>query len=98
MDWTQTIALGGTLIAYMTGMCVFFHRLNERSIDKIDERNEKSINEWRSEHKDQMQKSDSRFEKAMSMIDSRLEKNEAHWREMFIYMNDRIDGKKRNET
>ena len=69
MDWTQTIALGGTLIAYMTGMCLFFHRLNERSIDKID----------------------ARFEKAM-------EKNEAHWREMFMYMNERIDGKKRNET
>jgi hypothetical protein len=94
MDWTQTIALGGTLIAYMTGMCVFFHRLSERGIDKV----EKTIVEWRSEHKDQMQKSDSRFEKAMGMIDARLEKNEAHWREMFIYMNDRIDGKKRNET
>jgi transposase-like protein len=76
MDWTQTIALGGTLIAYMTGMCVFFHRLSERGIDKV----EKTIVEWRSEHKDQMQK-----------IDARLEKNEAHWREMFMYMNERFD-------
>ena len=80
MDWTQTIALGGTLIGSMVGMVVFLYKIND-----------KSIHEWRSEHKDQMQKSDSRFEKAMSIIDARLEKNEAHWREMFMYMNDRLD-------
>ena len=49
MDWTQTITLGGTLIAYMTGMSIFLFRLNKESI----------------------------------------EKNEAHWREMFMYMNGR---------
>ena len=52
MDWTQTIALGGTLIAYMTGMCIFLYRLNE-----------KSITEWRNEHSKQMDKMDERHEK-----------------------------------
>ena len=47
MDWTQTIALGGTLIAYMTGMCIFLYRLNE-----------KSITEWRDEHSKQIDKLD----------------------------------------
>lgn len=47
MDWTQTIALGGTLIAYMTGMCIFLYRLNE-----------KSIREWRDEHSKQIDKLD----------------------------------------
>jgi len=44
MDWTQTIALGGTLIGSMVGMVVFLYKIND-----------KSIHEWRSEHKDQMQ-------------------------------------------
>lgn len=58
MDWTQTITLGGTLIAYMTGMCIFFYHLNEKSIDKIDKR---------------------------------ISDSESHWREMFMYMNNKID-------
>ena len=61
MEWTQTIALGITLIAYMTGMCLFFYHLNEKNINKIE---------------------------------SRMEKNEDHWREMFMYMNKRIDHSK----
>jgi hypothetical protein len=47
MDWTQLMTLAG----YTTGVCYFFYRLNEKSI----------------------------------------EKNEAHWREMFMYMSGRID-------
>ena len=30
MEWIQTITLGVTLIAYMTGVCVFFYHLNEK--------------------------------------------------------------------
>ncbi|MEI8099842.1 MAG: hypothetical protein WCG74_13460 [Sediminibacterium sp.] len=63
MDLTQLLSLAG----YTTVICFFFYKLNE-----------KTINEWRSEHKQQ------------------LEKNEAHWREMFKYMNGRIDSSKEN--
>jgi len=65
MDWTQTITLGGTLIAYMTGISIFLFRLTE-----------KNIKEWRLEHSEQ------------------ITKNEIHWREMFMYMSNRIDGSK----
>lgn len=67
MDWTQTITLGATLIAYMTGMCIFFYRLNE-----------KTIREWREEHSKQ------------------ITENQAHWREMFTYMNNKIDDSKKS--
>jgi hypothetical protein len=66
MDWTQTITLGTAIIAYMTGISIFLYRLNE-----------KTINEWREEHKQQMNR------------------NEDHWRDMFKYMNDRIDSSKK---
>lgn len=56
MDWTQTITLGGTLIAYMTGMCIFFYHINDKRMDKSDE----------------------------------------HWREMFMYMNNKIDNISQN--
>lgn len=65
MEWAQVIGLG----VYLTGVCVFFYRLNE-----------KTIKEWRDEHKAQMEK-----------MDKTIEKSETHWREMFLYMNGKLD-------
>ena len=84
MDWTQTIALGGTLIAYMTGMSIFLYRLNEKSITEWRQENKNQIKEWREEHSNQMDKMDERHEK-------QILKNEAHWREMFTHFNTRLD-------
>jgi hypothetical protein len=84
MEWTQTIALGTAIIAYMTGISIFLYRLNERSTDRAENRFTNVIKEWRDEHKNQMQEWREEHK-------SQLEKNEAHWREMFKYMNSRID-------
>lgn len=65
MDWTQLLSLA----AYTTGVCYFFYTLNE-----------KTIREWRKEHKDQIQ-----------TVEKAMEKNESHWREMFMHMSDRLD-------
>jgi len=62
MDWTQTIALGGTLIAYMTGMCIFLYRLNE-----------KSITEWRDEHKTQIQENEKHWREMFTHFNTRLD-------------------------
>jgi hypothetical protein len=62
MDWTQTIALGGTLIAYMTGMCIFLYRLNE-----------KSITEWRNEHKAQIEKNEAHWREMFTHFNTRLD-------------------------
>ena len=80
MDWTQTIALGGTLIAYMTGMCIFLYRLNE-----------KSITEWRDEHSKQMDRQNDIIKEWRNEHKAQIEKNEAHWREMFTHFNTRLD-------
>lgn len=80
MDWTQTIALGGTLIAYMTGVCIFLYRLNEKSITEWRQENKNQIKEWRDEHSKQIDK-----------LDRTLQQNEAHWREMFTHFNTRLD-------
>lgn len=72
MDWTQTIALGGTLITYITFMCLFFYRETQQT-----------IREWKEEHQQQIKKTE-----------DRIEKNEAHWREMFVYMSKRLDSSK----
>ena len=84
MDWTQTIALGGTLIAYMTGMCIFLYRLNEKSITEWRQENKNQIKEWRDEHKAQMNEWRDEHSK-------QIEKNESHWREMFTHFNTRLD-------
>ena len=42
MEWIQTITLGVTLIAYMTGVCVFFYHLNEKNINKTEDRLERN--------------------------------------------------------
>ena len=65
MDWTTLISLGG----YLTAVCGFFYYLSE-----------KTVKEWRDEHKSQMEK-----------MDKTIERNDNHWREMFRYMNDRLD-------
>ena len=62
MDWTQTIALGGTLIAYMTGMCIFLYRLNE-----------KSITEWSDEHKAQIQENEKQWREMFTHFNTRLD-------------------------
>jgi hypothetical protein len=74
MDLTQLLSLAG----YTTVICFFFYKLNE-----------KTINEWRTEHKQQMSEWKDEHKKQM-------DKNEAHWREMFKYMNSRIDSSKEN--
>ena len=47
MEWIQTITLGVTLIAYMTGVCVFFYHLNEKNINKTEDRLERNETHWR---------------------------------------------------
>ena len=60
IDLFQIMTAFLTLGLYTTIVCYFFYRLNEKSIDKLEER---------------------------------MDKNETHWREMFMYMNDRIGTK-----
>ena len=55
MEWIQTITLGVTLIAYMTGVCVFFYHLNEKNINKTEdrlERNETNFGLTHGDHRD----------------------------------------------
>lgn len=101
MDWKQYLfdmAPLLTLGAYTFGVCYFFYRLNEKSIEKSEKRfeeaniksesrAEKTIKEWRDEHKQQLEKTESRFMQTVKA-------NEAHWREMFMYMSKRIDESK----
>ena len=47
MEWIQTITLGVTLIAYMTGVCVYFYQLNEKNINKTEDRLERNETHWR---------------------------------------------------
>ena len=91
MDWTQTIALGGTLIAYMTGMCIFLYRLNEKSITEWRQENKNQIKEWRDEHSNQMDRQNDIIKEWRNEHKSQIEKNEAHWREMFTHFNTRLD-------
>ena len=60
IDLFQIMTAFLTLGLYTTIVCYFFYRLNEKSIDKLEER---------------------------------MDKNEGHWREMFMYMSDRIGTK-----
>jgi hypothetical protein len=83
MGLTQLISLAG----YTTVICFFFYKLNE-----------KTINEWRAEHKQQMNKIDSTISEWRMEHKQQLEKNEAHWREMFKYMNGRIDSSKKRRA
>jgi hypothetical protein len=46
--------------------------------------NEKTIKEWREEHARQIAESNDRSDK-------RMDKSDQHWREMFTYMNNKID-------
>ena len=69
MDITQLLSLA----VYTTVVCFFFNKLNE-----------KTIKEWREEHKLQIDSMDSKFTQAM-------QENDKHWREMFMYMNGRLD-------
>ena len=69
MDWTQLISLGG----YLTAVCGFFYYLSEKTVKEWRDEHKSQMSEWRDEHK------------------SQTEKNESHWREMFRYMSDRLD-------
>ena len=73
MDWTQTIALGGTLIAYMTGMCIFLYRLNEKSITEWRQENKNQIKEWRDEHSKQIEKNESHWREMFTHFNTRLD-------------------------
>lgn len=73
MDWTQTIALGGTLIAYMTGMCIFLYRLNEKSITEWRNEHSKQMNEWRDEHKTQIQENEKHWREMFTHFNNRLD-------------------------
>jgi hypothetical protein len=73
MDWTQTIALGGTLIAYMTGMCIFLYRLNEKSITEWRNEHSKQMNEWRDEHKTQIQENEAHWREMFTHFNTRLD-------------------------
>lgn len=80
MDITQLLSLA----VYTTVVCFFFYKLNE-----------KTIKEWREEHKLQIDSMDSKFTQAMDKMDSKftqaMQENDKHWREMFMYMNGRLD-------
>jgi hypothetical protein len=47
-------------------------------------------------------KMDSKFTKAMDNMDNKftkaMQENDKHWREMFMYMNGRLDSKEKNEN
>jgi hypothetical protein len=62
MDWTQTITLGGTLIAYMTGISIFLFRLTE-----------KNIKEWRVEHSEQIEKNETHWREMFMYMSGRID-------------------------
>lgn len=73
MEWTQTIALGGTLIAYMTGMCIFLYRLNEKSIVEWRDEHKSQMNEWRNEHSKQIEKNESHWREMFTHFNNRID-------------------------
>ncbi|RZI45106.1 hypothetical protein [Candidatus Finniella inopinata] len=62
MDWTQTITLGGTLIAYMTGISIFLFRLTE-----------KNIKEWRMEHSEQITRNEIHWREMFMYMSGRID-------------------------
>jgi len=76
IDWGQLVTGASSIVAIIAAVGV--------SVVWLDHRIEKSIDRLEVRLEKSIQKSDERHERTM-------EKNESHWREMFIYMNDRID-------
>lgn len=83
MEWLDIAKAFLTLGVYTTTVCYFFYRLNEKNINKAEDKMESSITRL----EDKMERSITRLE---DKIDKRIEDNNQHWREMFIYMNDRV--------
>lgn len=85
LTFYELMCLMGGLAAYATIVCIFFYRLNEKSIKELDKRMDERID-----------KLDKRMEQGFDRMDQRLEKSEAHWREMFIYFNSQLIESKKN--
>jgi hypothetical protein len=60
MDWTQLISLGG----YLTAVSGFFYYLSE-----------KTVKEWRDEHKSQMEKNESHWREMFMHMSDRLDRS-----------------------
>jgi hypothetical protein len=60
MDWTQLISLGG----YLTAVCGFFYYLSE-----------KTVKEWRDEHKSQTEKNESHWREMFRYMSDRLDRS-----------------------
>ena len=83
---TALVTLGG----YTTIVCYFFYTLNEKRISRSDDKMEKHITRL----EDKMEKHITRLEDKM---EKKMEESDKHWRELFMYINKKVDNpKKRN--
>ena len=98
IDWVQIATVGGGVLTVIVSIGTAVRWLDSRINhlnDKSEVRLEKTIKEWRDEHKSQM--NEWRDEHKSQMNEWRgehskqIEKNESHWREMFTHFNTRLD-------
>ena len=82
VDWAQTFAIIGSMLAVWYA----FYQITDKRIDRME-----------THHREDTESLERRFEQSMANLDKRFEeqmdKNEGHWREMFMYMSDRIGTK-----
>jgi hypothetical protein len=87
IDWVQIATVGGGVLTVIVSIGTAVRWLDSRINhlnDKSEVRLEKTIKEWRDEHKSQMNEWRGEHSK-------QIEKNESHWREMFTHFNTRLD-------
>lgn len=67
-----------TIAGYTLGACYFFYRLNDKAIERSNQRHENSINEWRVEHSKQIEKNESHWREMFTHFNNRMDRiNEA---------------------
>ena len=87
IDWVQIATVVGGMLTVIVSIGTAVRWLDSRINhlnDKSEVRLEKTIKEWRDEHKSQMNEWRGEHSK-------QIEKNESHWREMFTHFNTRLD-------
>ena len=78
VDWAQTFAIIGSMIAVWYA----FYQITDKRIDRME-----------THHREDMKLIHEDMKLIHEDTKQRMDKNETHWREMFMYMNDRIGTK-----
>jgi len=78
VDWVQTFAIIGSMLAVWYA----FYQITDKRIDRME-----------THHREDMKLIHEDMKLIHEDTKQRMDKNEAHWREMFMYMSDRIGTK-----